>query len=231
MIFRITVGLLLMLLACSCTQERSKGLQLNKKVDNRHTKPKSGLKIEYGPNLGGFHTDDQGTKHFYVHITATITNDSTIPIHIQSSLSKEYEFPAYCGDSNKYKVFLLPKELTPDTATIYNNIVNGQRDFFNTSLDTPYILSDTLQAHEFCVVTIGVLFPKSTTCDAVPRAVFSHDDKGLYDTCDVQKNSAISGDPRFEIGLKIELYNQRKFIPPEDGCVIIPFGQISYPVH
>ena len=189
----------------------------------------TGLKIEFGPNLGITHTDSLGAKHFYIHSTAIITNDSMVPIHLKAALSNEYEFPTFCGDTNKYKVFLVPKELTPDTATIYNNVLNGQHDFLNAPLDNPSAINKTLTPGEFCVVTIGVLIPKPTNCAAVPRAIFSNDDRGLYQICDSQKNKAISTVPQLEIKVKLEYYYKRKFITPEDGCVIIPFGQISYP--
>lgn len=234
MIFRIILGLLIVLMACSCAQQKSKnGLQVE---DSTNQQPlKSGLRIEYGPNLGTTHTDPLGTKHFYVHSTATITNDSTIPIHLQLALANEYEYPAFCGD-DKYKVFLLPEELTPDTVTLYNNIVNGQHDFLNTPLVKPPVLNKTLSPGEYCVVTIGTLTPKPSNCAAVPRAVFSHDNNGLYQACDRQiparpagGNQAVSTDPQLEIGVKLEYYYRRKFITPEDGCAVIPFGQISYP--
>ena len=123
----------------------------------------------------------------------------------------------------------MPEELTPDTATIYNNIVNGQHDFLNSPLDNSYSLNKILNPGEYCVVTIGVLIPKPTNCAAVPRAVFSYDNKGLYHTCHRQPNQSISGDLQLEIGVKLEYYYRREFIAPEDGCIVIPFGQISYP--
>jgi len=226
--FRPILALLIVLIACSCSQRTSKDGQQIEDGTNQQAL-KSGLRIEYGPNLGTGHTDTSGTRHFYVHSTAIITNDSIIPIHIQFALSKEYEFPTFCGDTNKYKVFLVPEELTPDTATLYNNILNGQHDFLNTPLDNPSVLNKTLNSGEYCVVTIGVLIPKPTNCAAVPRAVFSYDNKGLYQACDPQLNQAILTNPPLEIGVKLEYYNQRKFIEPEDGCTVIPFGQISYP--
>ena len=197
-------------------------------ADEQHHEQDIGLEIEYGPNLGTSITDTLGNEHFYVHITATITNDSTIPIHLQFTLAHEYEFPAFCNDS-KYKAFLLPAVLTPDTATIYNNIVNGKHVFLNTPLANPAIINKTLIPGEFCVVTIGTLTPKPSNCAPVPRAVFSHDTKQLYQACDRQINEGITTDPQLEIGVKLEYYNQRKFIAPEDGCTVIPFGQISYP--
>ncbi len=219
-----------------CAHEKSKSFALTPKKGafivegaEQPAKSNTGLKIEYGPNLGITHTDTLGAKHFYVHSTAIITNDSIIPIHLQAALSNEYEFPIFCEDTNKYKVFLVPKELTPDTATIYNNVLNGQNDFLNTPLDTPSILNKTLKPGEFCVVTIGVLIPQPTNCAAVPRAIFSQDNKGFYQICDSLTNRAISAVPQLEIGVKLEYYYKRKFVAPEDGCVVIPFGQISYP--
>jgi hypothetical protein len=80
-------------------------------------------------------------------------------------------------------------------------------------------------------VTIGVLITQPNNCVAVPRAVFLHENLELHQRCDRSLNQAISTDPEFEIGLKLEYYNQRKFQGGDDGCVIIPFGQISYPEH
>jgi hypothetical protein len=125
----------------------------------------------------------------------------------------------------------LPEELTPDTATVYNNIVNGQYDFLNAPLDKTTTLNKTLKPGEFCVVTIGVLTPNTMNCAAVPRAIFSYKNRGLFNACDKLINPAISTDPQFEICVKLEYYNQRKFIAPEDGCAIIPFSQVSYPEH
>ena len=227
--FRTILGLLIVLFAFSCSQRTTKGELQTENAPIQRLELKTGLKIEYGPNLGTTHIDTLGIRNFYVHSTSIITNDSTIPIHLQLALSSEYELPTYCGDSNKYKVFLLPEELTPDTATLYNNIVNGQHDFLNAPLINSATINKILNSGEYCVVTIGVLVRKPTNCAAVPRAVFSHDNKGLYRACDSQLNQAILTDPLLEIGVKLEYYNQRKFIPPEDGCVVIPFGKISYP--
>jgi hypothetical protein len=229
-IFRIAIGLATSMIAYSCFHKTTKNVTLLENDGNFQIKPKSGLKIEYGPNLGITHKDDRGVSHLYLHSTATITNDSTIPIYLQFALANEYEFPIFCGDE-KYKVFLLPEELTPDTATIYNNIVNGQHDFLNTPLDNHSVINRTLDPGEYCVITIGTLTPKPSNCAPVPRAIFSQDTKGVYQGCDRHSNEEISTDPQLEIGVKLEYYNQRKFIAPEDACTVIPFGQISYPGH
>lgn len=163
-----------------------------------------------------------------MHCTATIRNDSNFPIEFHGALSKEYNFPAFCN-GEKYKVFLVPEALTPDTATVYNNVLNGQHEFLNRSLDASYVLNRRLEPTEFCVVTIVVLSQTPVKCAAVPRAIFTYDDIALYNACELVVNDEIKTDPQFEIGVKLEYYKQRKFIPPDDGCVVIPFGQISYP--
>jgi hypothetical protein len=127
MIFRLLVGLLISLLAYSCSDQPSKEEQLIDHVNDLELESQSGLTIEFGPNLGTNHIDTLGIKNFYVHCTAIITNDITIPIHLQFALANECDFPAFCND-DKYKIFILPEELTHDTATVYNNIVNGQHN-------------------------------------------------------------------------------------------------------
>jgi hypothetical protein len=62
----------------------------------------------------------------------------------------------------------LPEELTPDTATLYNNIVNEQHDFLNSALANSKILNKTLHSGEHYVVTIGVLIPKPSNSAAIP---------------------------------------------------------------
>ena len=118
----------------------------------------------------------------------------------------------------------MPEELTPDSLTVYNNIVNGQHDFLNNPFGKPSSINKILKPNDFCVATIGVLIPKPSNCAAVPRAVFSFDEKEIYRACDNQTNELISTDSNLSIGLKLEYYNQRKFIAQADACAIIPFG-------
>lgn len=217
--------LLILLIGCSGNQQSS--VSEIQETNNAAENLLSGLNIEYGPNLGTGHTDTLGIKHLYLNATAIITNNNTIPIQLQFALSKEYAFPTLCGNE-KYKVFLLPEELTPDTARIYNNITTGDDDFLNTFSDNPQLLNKTINPGEYCVVTVATLNPNPKNCNAVPRAIFSYKNKDLYQTCEGQINEAISTDPQLEISLKLEFYKERKFIEPDDGCVIIPFGQISY---
>lgn len=209
MMIRIIIGFIMVLNAYSCMQPPLK----------------SGLLIDCGPNQGMTHTDKLGTKHNYRHITATITNDSTVPIHLQIDLSNEYDYPAACN-TGTFKAFLLPKELTPDTPALHNNILMGLDDFLDSCLAKPYVLNQTLAAGEKLQVTFGTLYAIPTNCGIVPNAIFSQIEKDDFQSCDILANQAQSIDTPLALGLKLDMY--LSFGKP-DGCIIIPCGQISYP--
>jgi len=227
--FRILFGLLIVHFVCSCTQQPSEGEHQTENSPVLILNLKSGLKIENGPNQGIRANKSEGITSSMIYMTSIITNDSTVPIHLKLALAKEYNYPTFCEDHNTFKAVLFPKELTPDTATLHNNF-DGLAGFMVNCLDNPSVLDTTLAPGEYCVVTLGIITPMPSLCESVPRAVFSHDSISLYQACDRQENPAIATELQLEIGLKVEFYNQRKFIAPEDGCSVIPFCQISYPV-
>ncbi|MDB4727896.1 hypothetical protein OAF63_03820 [Saprospiraceae bacterium] len=212
MIFKTIIGLLIILIGCSEIQQT----------------PKSGLQIENSPNRGLNYTDPQGTKLSYRYIPITITNDSTIAINIQIALSKEYDYPDEYGEQ-KFKVFLLPKELTQDKVTYdtisYELSDNELRNYFDKGLSPLYILNETLEPGEKCDITMGTLYPRPTNCGVLPIVLFSQDNRGLYNACDSLINQDISANPSLALGLKLDFYPGSS---PEK-CTIIPCGQISYP--
>ena len=225
---RIILGLFISCVVYSCSHRPANSVQQHEN-NNSQIKQKIGLKIEYGMNQGIRADASRGITNPFIYTTAVITNDSDELIHLHMALSETYEFPSFCGDDEyKYKVVLLPEELTPDTATLRNTIIGGSEDYFKTDMTDPNSLNKTLKPGEYCVVTVGTLYPGKSNCEVIPRAIFSRDNMGLYEACDRQLNQIIPTDVKVELGVKLEYYNQRKFIPPEDGCVVIPFGQIRY---
>ena len=224
--FNTIVGLIIALMSCSGIRQTSMVEQPKGSASNTFLKSKYGLKIEYGPNLGMIDTFAAGN---YIHITATITNDTTIPIHLFVALSKEYHFPDPYGNS-KFKIFLLPKELTPDTATLYGKITEGLGDFLDHCLETPYNLRKTLKPGEFSVITIGTLIPRSSICTALPRAVFAQMDGPNFQGCDSlmkqhKSTIPIASGTQFELGLKLVFYSGRS--NPET-CMLLTCGHMSY---
>lgn len=217
MISKTIIGLLIVLIGCSGNQQT----------------PISGLRIENSPNRGLNYTDPVGTKYSYRNIPITITNDSTIAIHIKLALSNEYDYPSD-DDDQKFKVFLLPKELTPDKVTwdsLSGEVGNNElRNFFEKGLNFPYILNETLEPGEKCDITMGTLYPRPTDCGVVPNALFIQNNIGLYNACERLLNQDISipiAPEKNQDGTQFNLELKLGFC--DRGCFIIPCGQISYP--
>ena len=221
--FETTLGLLILLILCACLQQPSKSKLEIEDGPDQHSGSKSGLRIENSPNRGLNYTDTLGTKYSYRNIPITITNDNTIAIHVQIALSNEYDYPAAYGDQ-KFKVFLLPKEITSDKVTWdsknYELGNNELRNFFDSGLDPPYILNETLEPGEECVITMGTLYPRLTNCGVVPKALFLLKNKNLHPECDNLINQDVVTNAPLTLGLKLDFCR---------NCTILPCGQISYP--
>lgn len=231
MIIRTVLGLFMVVMVCSCGQQPSQDEMPGENDANQVLQQKSGLNIEYGPNLGALDKYEAGD---YIFITSTITNDSIIPIHLHLAISAEFDYPDSCSD-NRYKVFLLPKELTPDTASLQNSITDGLSDFLDECLDNPYVLDKTLKPGEYAVITIGTLLPRPTRCSvvALPRAVYVQGDDDSFQACDSRMPARQAGghqdqstNPLLTLGVKIDYYRGKSH--PET-CVVHPCGQVSYP--
>ena len=213
MIFKTIIGFLIILIGCSENQQ----------PPNYGIPVDSGLLIENHPNRGLNYTDPLGTKYSYRNIPITFTNDSTIAIQIQIVLSNEYDYPAAYG-KQQFKVFLLPKEITPDKVTwdslSYELGNNELRSFFENGLNPPYSLNEILEPGEKCEITIGTLYPRPTNCGIVPNALFLQNNGDFYQECANLINQDILINSPFVLGLKLDFC---------ESCTIIPCGQISYP--
>lgn len=184
-----------------------------------------GLQIDNSPNRGLNYTDTLGSKYSYRNIPITITNDTIFPIHLNLALSGEYDYPSRYGD-HKFKVFLLPKELTQNEVTYdtttYELRLNELRRYFDKGLYPPYNLNETLNPGEKCVITIGTLYPRPTKCGVLPNALFLNNRIGPFDQCDYLVKLDESTNSRLALMLKLDFCN---------SCTIIPCGQLSYPKH
>jgi hypothetical protein len=145
-------------------------------------------------------------------------------MRIQLAFSKEYDYPAAYGDQ-KFSVFPFPKEVNPDEVTFdtisYELGSNELRDFLDKGFDTPYILNETVEPGEKCVVAIGTLYPRPPKiCGVLPNALFVHSNRGIFPMCDWLMKEDPSSNPQIALGLKLNF---------KESCTIIPCGQISYP--
>ena len=201
--FGTIVGLFTVLIVCSCVQQ----------------KPKSGLLIDNEINRGTGYTDSLGTYYNIRYIPITITNDSTIPIHLQMTFSKEYDFPiAYGGQ--KFKVIPLPKEWALDGVEITDSLIKELPKY----IDKP-LLNETLEPDEKYVLAIGTLYSRPANCGVVPNALFLQNKRGLYYACDSLINHDKSTNSKLALELKLDFYPDGI---TKESCIIIPCGQISY---
>jgi hypothetical protein len=84
---------------------------------------KSGLLFDKGAKRGSRYIDSLGTDYSLRYVPIFITNDRTIPIHLQLAFSKEYDYSVAYGDG-KFKVIPLPKEWAMDGALGLKLVIN-----------------------------------------------------------------------------------------------------------
>lgn len=197
-----------------------------------------GTYITNGKRRGGFITIStlysKETSYFYCYITARITNDSTIPLHVKIAFSKEFYHPTP-HDGQRFRVFLLPETIIsagqlskgsthiaidPDYAK--NIIVDDYQELRNC-LDTPLTLNKTINPKEKCFVNIGFLIEnKFDSFNPIPFELFAKGDKHYFASIsDSTINQVIS--TKNQLPLLLGLGNWHK----KDYC-IIPCGQISF---
>ena len=222
--FRTIIGLLIVLIGCSCIQKPSKSKWQIENGPNQHLGSKSGLRIDNDPNRGVSYTDSLGAKYNLRSIPITITNDSTIPIHIQIAFSIEYDYPTAYGDE-KFNVFPFPKEFKPNDVTwdsvSYELGRSELRDLLDRGFETPYVLNETLEPSEKFVMSIGTLYPRPPkVCGVLPNELFAYSYRGIFPECDRFMKEDPSSNPQIALGLKLNF---------RESCIIIPCGQISYP--
>ena len=224
---RTVLGLFCLLIICSCNQQPSKkGLQ-NEKDSNQHL----GLRIENRINRGTGYTDLQGTDYNLRYIPITITNDTSISIHLQIDFSKEYDYPIE-NSGQKFKVLLLPKvfaldgvPITTDNQTLIDSVQIEFRNYLEYGLDTPYKLNKILEPNEKIVIVIGTQYrPRQTVLTPLPNVLFIKDDSASFKGCDNLIGQKSTTDSLIALGFKLNFYKGRSI----ENCTIIPCGQISY---
>ncbi len=113
----------------------------------------SGLFVEHGPRHGFQYVDSAGMEYNARYFSLPLTNDTVIPIQL------EVYFPEAARniiDSTHSKVFLLPRNLTPDGLFFDHNLTNLQR-FMDAGVYNGEHLNKTLQPCEKCILAFGVL--------------------------------------------------------------------------
>ena len=218
--------LLIILITCSCTEQTSKAEQQNQDTTDQHLKPNTGLKIEYKQTRGIRdrvpYRDSLGAKYSLRYIPTTLTNDSTIPIHVEIAFAKEYDYPIAYDDA-QFKVIPMPQEWALDGED-WN--LDSLLKELPKQVDRPF-LNKTLEPGEECLLAIGTVFPRSATYGVFPMAVFPQNKRAFHEFCD----SLVIPDKSMQSHVVLELnlgFTSGSQASPE-SCTIIPWAQISYP--
>lgn len=231
---RTVLGLFCVLIICSCNQQPSKNRLQNQKDSNHHLGSQSGLRIENRINRGTSYTDSQGTDYNLRYIPITITNDNSIPIHLQIDFSKEYDYPIE-SSGQKFKVLLLPKvfaldgvRITTENETLIDSLQIEFRNYLENGLDTPYRLNEILDPNEKVIIVIGTQYRQVQAGPApLPNLLFVQDDSGNFNECDNLISQEGTTDSQIALRLKLNFHERRSI----ESCTIIPCGQFSYKEH
>lgn len=212
---KASIGLLIMLCVYTCKQQKLKDKAQIANFSIQNPVMKSGLLFERGLNRGSGYTNSQGTEYSLRYVPITITNDSTIPIHIELAFSKEYDYPTVYGDK-KFKIIPMPEEWAQ------NGTSDSKFDSLFTDLpnyvDNP-LLQRTIEPGEKIAVAIGTLVPKPRNISINLNVPFANIKSGSYESCDWLMNEDQSSNMKIALGLKLDI---------NEICIIIPCGQISY---
>ena len=176
MILKTLVGFFIVLIGCSGNQQTSKNRLTIEDDPNQHQEWKSGLLIENGINRGIGYTDSLGNNYNIRYIPITITNDSTIPIHLHIVFSQDYDYPIEYGET-QFKVIPLPKEWALDGVEVTDSMV----DALQNSLNKPS-LRYTLEPDEKWVFAIGTVY-QPTGYGVLPNALYVQGDKPSFHEC------------------------------------------------
>ena len=212
--FSIIFGLLVVFFVCSCAQQTSKGVMKMETEPDQHLGTNGGLLFEKGGKRGSGYIDSLGTDYSLRYIPIFITNDSTIPIHIQIAFLKEYDYSVAYGNV-KFKVIPLPKEWAQD------GITDNMYDKLPSYIDKP-IINEIIKPGEKVTIGIGTLVIKPRDISININAPFAHTEAGIFPACDWKMNVDPSSGPKIALGLKLVI---------NEICTIIPCGHISYPTN
>ncbi|MBT8189325.1 MAG: hypothetical protein KJO29_02760 [Bacteroidia bacterium] len=176
--------------------------------------PISGLVIDNKINRGINYTDPLGTDFSIRYIPITITNDSTISIHLQMAFLKEYNYP-HPNSHEKFRLIPLPKEWALDGVEISKSMINEITGY----IENP-ALNDTIGPGKKIILAIGSIYPRPAKSTGVlPRKLFTVSDTDIFPECDWHLEKDSSSNQKNQMGLKV-IFGEK--------CMIIPCGQISY---
>lgn len=164
MIFRVLIGVVIILGVCCCSVDRPEETQecpymdstseshlreayFNRMLSNPPYQKYFGVGMnqELMQVLGqseALYTDISGNKYCFTTITTVITNDTTLPVQMKISFSNEYTYPVPYN-AQKFKLFLFPIKESMHEQIDYDHRSEELKKV-STSMSTSITLSDGL---------------------------------------------------------------------------------------
>ncbi len=220
---RFFVGLFLILILCSCFPQISNEIQ-SQDSGLVFSESTSGLSIERSLTRGTGFRDSEGSDNIIVHITNTISNDTTIPILLAIALPVSYSYPIF-NETQEFRIILWPGLSEPpylytgSTERSLANSIENETEFSNR-------FSKLLEPGESFLVTIGTIVPSpAKVCSVVAFSIVGCNDRAKHADCEWLKTEVDSSDPNLTLGLKVGFCTSGQ---QYESCVILPCGQMVY---
>ena len=209
------IFILLTMFSCSIQKSAKENSPASENHPGKNIRAERGLLINNGINRGTGYTDSLGSKYNLRYIPVIITNDSTIPIRLQLSFSKEYEYSINQFEEI-FQVIPLPREWALDGT----GVTEKMNEELSNYIEKPE-LSQTINPGEDWILGIGTLYPNPPKFSGVlPKVLFTADQTKDFPTCDWEmRKDSLSKD-------QITLWLRLNF---GEYCQVIPCGYISFP--
>jgi hypothetical protein len=161
MILRFIIALVCISLLYACADEAPK----------HQSEKYKGVYMDNSPRYGRFYKDPEGVMHSYRYMKATITNDSTIPLHVTIAFFEEaYEpIPA---NGKTFQVFFLADTMTPENQANDDFYRTEVMPFLDAGLGVPVMLHKVIAPKEACSINIGFLSEIGSKLDPLPITLF-----------------------------------------------------------
>lgn len=184
-----------------------------------------GIYFDHGNWTGGYYADNNGNTYLYRSITTSITNDSTIPIHVKLEFLNELT----CKNSFNerfMKIFILPKELAGEKQYNYPGISTELKKYLDFDKNKNSSLTELVNPNEQLTITLGII-NYNKNYGPTQMALISDRQKPHFISHDsIIEKSIASKNP-------VDLYIALDFLSSEKDStcfsyLCIPCGHISY---
>lgn len=222
--YRAITGLLIVLMVCSCMQKKSKEGQDVQTSSNPLPDSNTGLLIENGPPRGTGFTDSLGLEYNIVHITTTITNDSSIPTRLQIDLPEDFSHPIF-GGHQKFKIIVWPGLAEPPH--LYTESPERVlENFSGNGSEKPNQFNRLLAPGEKFIMSIGTIFSRPAEfCSVVAYSLLEYGDRQKYQDCVWTMEEEHLTNRQFALGLHVGFCTSGQNYK---SCMIITCGKTTY---